>query len=260
MGDINDTLNALQQENSDLKLKLNASQQEKASLELEIRQKEEVIIKSQAEALKSEQLFKQELKQLKEQLKENSKFIENDSMKELQEQLKEARSREAELLDELAEKQNLEKVAEKFQSVLKTRINENIKLKEDLDSAKTHLANLELAFSDLHSKYEKAKESLEGYKKHTADLLINLDTCHQNSKQQEERYESLKTYAKNQIERANRENAAERERFASENAKLQAIIRRLEIKCGSLEVTLSQKTEECLALSALCDEVTGKKV
>nr|CAH7752982.1 unnamed protein product [Callosobruchus chinensis] len=245
MGDINDTLNALQQENSDLKLKLNASQQEKASLELKIRQKEEVIIKSQAEALKSEQLFKQELKQLKEQLKENSKFIENDSTKELQEQLKEAKSREAKLLNELAEKQNLEKVAEKYQSVLKSRLNENVKLKEDLDSAKTHLANLELAFSDLHSKYEKAKESLEGYKKYTAELLINLDTSHQNSKQQEERYESLKTFAKNQIDR---------ERFANENAKLQAIIKRLEIKCGSLEVTLSQKTEECLALSALCDE------
>ncbi|CAH1965265.1 unnamed protein product [Acanthoscelides obtectus] len=260
MGDINDTMNALQQENSDLKLKLNASQQEKASLELEIRQKEEIIIKSQAEALKSEQLFKQELKQMKEQLKENSKFIENDITKELQDQLKEAKLREAKLLDELAEKKNLERAAEKFQAALKTRVNENVKLKEDLDSAKTHLANLEFAFSDLHSKYEKTKDSLEGYKKHIAELLMNLDSCHLNSRQQVERYESLKTYAKNQIERANRENTEERERYLHENANLQAIIKRLEIKCGSLEVNLSQKIEECKALSALCDEVTGKRV
>lgn len=51
-----------------------------------------------------------------------------------------------------------------------------------------------------------------------------------------------------------------RDKYEMDINKLKAIIKRLEIKCSSLEVSLQQKTEECAALSALCDEVTGKKV
>lgn len=101
MADLSEKLNEQQQENSDLKLQLNAIQQAKASLELEIRQKEEVIIKTQAEALKNEQAYKQEIKQLREKLKENSKLIEKDGSKELEDQLKEAKAREAKAVAEL---------------------------------------------------------------------------------------------------------------------------------------------------------------
>lgn len=101
MADFSEKLNEQQQEISNLKLQLNAIQQAKASLELEIRQKEEVIIKAQAEALKNEQAYKQEIKQLREKLKENSKLIEKDSCKELEDQLKEAKAREAKAVAEL---------------------------------------------------------------------------------------------------------------------------------------------------------------
>lgn len=95
-----DELLELRKENSELKLQLNAAQQAKASLELEIRQKEEVIIKTQAEALNTEQAYKIEIKQLK----DNTELIDKSSNnKDLEQQLKETKEREAKALGELSQ-------------------------------------------------------------------------------------------------------------------------------------------------------------
>lgn len=96
-----DEIHELRKENSNLKLELNAAQQAKASLELEIRQKEEVIIKTQAEAINTEEAFKLEIKQLKEKLKENSEIIDKSSTKILEQQLKEAKEKETKAASEL---------------------------------------------------------------------------------------------------------------------------------------------------------------
>lgn len=94
-----DELLELRKENSELKLQLNAAQQAKATLELEIRQKEEVIIKTQAEALNTEQAYKNEIKQLK----DNSELIEKSSNNDSEQQLKESKEREAKALGELSQ-------------------------------------------------------------------------------------------------------------------------------------------------------------
>lgn len=99
-----DEMQELRKENSNLKLELNAAQQAKASLELEIRQKEEVIIKTQAEAINTEEAFKLEIKQLKEKLKENSEIIDKSSSKILEQQLKEAKEKEAKATSELMQR------------------------------------------------------------------------------------------------------------------------------------------------------------
>lgn len=104
MGDLSDRVQLLLTENAELKLQLNAAQQAKAGLELEIGKKDEIILKTEAEALKNEQLFKQEVKQLREQLKENSKTNEKDDYKELEEQLKLSKAREAKALNEVTQK------------------------------------------------------------------------------------------------------------------------------------------------------------
>lgn len=51
-----------------------------------------------------------------------------------------------------------------------------------------------------------------------------------------------------------------REDYDQEITKLNAVIRRQEIKITSLEELIEQKTKECSALAALCDEVTGKRM
>lgn len=99
-----DEIHELRKENSNLKLELNAAQQAKASLELEIRQKEEVIIKTQAEAINTEETFKLEIKQLKEKLKENSEIIDKSSTKILEQQLKEAKEKETKAASELSQR------------------------------------------------------------------------------------------------------------------------------------------------------------
>lgn len=264
MADLNDKLAMQQQEISELKLQLNASQQAKASLELEIRQKEEIIIKTQAEALKNEQAAKQEIKKLEEKLKENSKLIEKGSAKELEEQLKEAKAREQQALNELnarnKEDTNIQKIMEEYEKTIATGVADYEKLKEEYETATRHLANLELAFSDVHQKYERTKVIVEGFKKNEETLRANLQLTEETLRQHEERYESLKAHAKAQIDKSNVQILALQESNEAEMNKLKAIIKRLEIKCSSLESALKQKTQECAALSALCDEVTGKKL
>ncbi|XP_056645243.1 dentin sialophosphoprotein isoform X2 [Diorhabda sublineata] len=264
MSDMVEKLNQQQAEISDLKLKLNAAQQHNASLELQIRQNEEIVIKAQAEVIKTEQTYQQEVKQLKQKINENSKIIEKDRIQELEEQLKEAKAREAKLLAELSQKTkddvNYQKIMNQYEITLKNRIAELKKLQEEHDTTRTHFTNLELAFSDVHSKYEKTKAALLGIKANEESLLHHLEVAQSTNIQHEERYESLKAHARIQIEKSNKEIHDAKEQHEQEISKLKAFVRRLEIKVSSLEVSLKQKSAECEQLSNLCDEVTGKKV
>ncbi|XP_072401904.1 uncharacterized protein [Diabrotica undecimpunctata] len=264
MTDMVEKLNQQQAEISDLKLKLNAAQQHNASLELQIRQNEEIVIKTQAEALRTEQNYQQEVKQLKQKLNENSKIIEKDRIKELEEQLKDAKAKEAKLTVEISQRTkddvNYQKIMDQYELTLKSRFSETKRLQEESETIRTHLTNLEIAFSDVHSKYEKTKAALQGVKANEEALLADLELAQSTNNQHEERYESLKAHARTQIEKSNKEIHDVKEQHEIEINKLRAFIRRLEIKVSSLEVSLQQKTEECEQLSALCDEVTGKNV
>lgn len=59
---------------------------------------------------------------------------------------------------------------------------------------------------------------------------------------------------------ANRELILLKEQYEGDMSKLKALLKRFEIKYKSLEVTILQKEEENKQLSALCDEVTGKRL
>lgn len=264
MADMVEKLNQQQAEISDLKLKLNAAQQHNASLELQIRQNEEIVIKAQAEAMRTEQNYQQEVKQLKQKINENSKIIEKDRIRELEEQLKESKAKEAKLSAELSQKTkddvNYQKIMNQYEITLKNRIAELKKLQEEHETTRTHLTNLELAFSDVHSKYEKTKAALLGVKANEESLIHNLEVAQSTNIQHEERYESLKAHARIQIEKSNKEIHDAKEQHEQEISKLRAFVRRLEIKVSSLELSLKQKSAECEQLSNLCDEVTGKKV
>lgn len=50
----------------------------------------------------------------------------------------------------------------------------------------------------------------------------------------------------------------EQEAYRQEIAKLKTMAKKFEIKIGSLENAIKQKTEEAVALSQLCDEMTGR--
>lgn len=135
-----------QQEFSDVKLELNAVQQAKAILELELSKKEEIILRTQAEAMKKEQQLMQDNKALRKQLKEReNSIIEKDtkeseaSIKDLEEALKEAKIKEAEFI----------KVLEEYEKTIASRFADYKKLKEENSTLSRHLTSLESSFSDL---------------------------------------------------------------------------------------------------------------
>ncbi|KAG5891540.1 hypothetical protein JTB14_028558 [Gonioctena quinquepunctata] len=173
----------LEQQNSELKLQLNASQQARATMQLELTQKDE--------------MNKQDLKRLKEELNENFNLLEADAVKELEQMLKEANAREAKALSDL--NQNYQKILEQFDEMI----------------------------SEWYTRVQ-AK-----------------------NKEHAEKYESLKIYYKNQLDKSNKDILGIMEKYDSEMNKLRAQIKRLEIKCGSLEMALQQKTKECEQLATL---------
>jgi predicted nucleic acid-binding Zn-ribbon protein len=270
-----------QQEISELKLQLNASQQTIASIELKIRQKEEIIIKTQADSFKQAQQLKAEIKKLKDQLKETSKIIENSSATELEDAVKAAEEKASKALNELHDRvqkeEKMNQILEEYERTITNHITEYKKLNDLHETVKGNLATLEMAFHDviqlvtylfyksflqifIFRKYERAKAIIEGFKANEEVFKDNIESMEKNLKMEVQRYESLKAHASKQIEKANKDNTFLKTQFETLEAKQNAIIKRLEIKIAALENSLEQKTTECAELAALCDEVTGKKV
>lgn len=262
MTDPHDEIALQEQEISDLKLQLNQCQQIRASLELQLRQNEEIIIKTEAEAQRKEMQYKQELRQLKEKLDAKGEVKEPDEINKLKETVDKMKSREEKLLDQLnklsSDEDGFKQIMDEYEKTISQQVSETEKLKKEHDTAKRHLATLEIAFSDVHQKYERSKTIIEGYKNNEETLQHSLLLANETIKKNEEKYESLKAHAKAQIDKSNKELNLARERYQMELHKLSAIIKRLEIKNSSLANALEQKTKECGELAALCDEVTGR--
>ncbi|XP_018566410.1 transforming acidic coiled-coil-containing protein 1-like [Anoplophora glabripennis] len=217
-----------------------------------------------SETKTEKKLEKVEVNEVGETLKENSKLTEKGERKELEDQLQEAKAREAKAVAELnqikKEELNCQKIMEKYEKTIVTCLADYQKLREEHETTTRHLANIELVFSDLHQKYERTKALLEGFKSNEDTLNAALQASEKTIKLNEERYEALKAHAREQIEKSNKEILKLWNKYETDVNKLKTLIKRFEIKCGSLEISLQQKTEECAALATLCDEVTGKKV
>ncbi|KAH1023171.1 hypothetical protein HUJ04_012427 [Dendroctonus ponderosae] len=153
-----------------------------------------------------------------------------------------------------------QKLLSDYEKTISSQCTELEKLKQEHETTSRHFATLELAFSDVLQKYDRSKMIVAGFKSNEDALTQNLQIAEEKLKQNEAKYESLKTYAKSQIEKCNVEILNVRDKYEFESSKLRALIKRLEIKCSSLETSLNQKTEECDQLSALCDDITGKQV
>ncbi|XP_066158595.1 transforming acidic coiled-coil-containing protein 1-like [Euwallacea fornicatus] len=159
-----------------------------------------------------------------------------------------------------AEISRYQKLLSDYEKTISDQSSELEKLKQEHETTSRHFATLELAFSDVLQKYDRSKIIVDGFKSNEEALTQNLQIAEEKLKQNEAKYESLKTYAKSQIEKCNIEILNVRDKYEYESSKLRALIKRLEIKCSSLETSLNQKTEECQQLSALCDDITGKQV
>ncbi|KAF5286605.1 hypothetical protein FQR65_LT12514 [Abscondita terminalis] len=240
---LNSKVISMEEEIKLLKLELTESQQSCTNLERELNQKNEC--------------FDKEIKKVMLLLEEK-----NNNIEELQQNIKELKLEEQKLRTNL-EKNTCDivgyrRVIEGYEKTMKTKFSQFEKLQQDHRVTNQHLLTLEVAFSDLHQKYERSKQIIQGYKSNEATLVDSLNHAEICLKKSEEKYEALKTHAKDKLEMANRDILKMRDEYETEMHKLTTLVKRLEIKLSSQTDLLNQKQKECAALAVLCDEVTGK--
>ncbi|KAH1009379.1 hypothetical protein HUJ04_001767 [Dendroctonus ponderosae] len=154
---------------------------------------------------------------------------------------------------------NYKKLLEQYEKRILEQSIELEKLKTELSTNFRHFNNTEMAFSDLFEKYEKAKSVITLYKQNEDILVENIENAEGQLSQLESKCAAMKRQCLEQIRRAQQETEDEKQRYRRDLSNLQAQVKRLEIKAASLEIELSQKTEECQALANLCDEITGRQ-
>jgi len=248
----------IEQELTALKLQLNQEKQERANLEKELLSKEETVIKMEGEMQKKESQYKYEIKALNDKLANISQQYNNEELQKEYDKLKKEKNELQDKINKLISTENgFKKKISDTEQIITDMVSDSDKLKVENEQLKQHLATLELSFSDLHSKYERCKDIIVGLKKNEETLVESLEKFKEGARKYEERYDMLKSHATAQLEKANKDLAVIKKEHVTEVSKLSNMLKCLEIKNGSIQQALDQKTKECEALSALCDEITG---
>lgn len=196
--------------------------------------------------------------------------------KEYKEKIKKLEKNEAKLEKEISEKnkemQGMTRSKEQMNAIVveyEKTITQMVSHKEGFDSrlkavenerdtAAQHLNNLEIAFNDVHQKYERCKAVIESLKQNEDVLKASVQEYDAAIKKQENKYEMLKQHAKSQLEKANQELDVRTKSQEAESAKLRALLKKAELRVSSLEITLEQKTKENQELMKICDELINK--
>lgn len=131
------------------------------------------------------------------------------------------------------------------------------KVVKEKDTMQVHLENIEIAFSDVHQKYERSKQVIQGFKTNEEVLKASLTDYSTTLTKQEDKYDKLKAHAMSQLESANQELDSLRRSQQLEISKLKAMLKKSDVKITSLEESLEQKTKENSELVGICDELIG---
>jgi chromosome segregation ATPase len=83
----------------------------------------------------------------------------------------------------------------------KAWVKEKETLEAERNQATSDLAGAELAFTDLHQKYERAKVALQGMKKNEQELRGSNEKFQDQLVQANERYKKLKHHAEEQLQK-----------------------------------------------------------
>lgn len=126
------------------------------------------------------------------------------------------------------------------------------------DAALSHLSNMEIAFNDIHQKYERCKAVIDAFRQNEEAYKTSLKENERTIRQQEESYLRLKAHATEKLEEANGELERLQSSHLSETARMTAINRKTEIRLKSLEESLEQKKREVEELTKICDDLISK--
>ncbi|CAC5416769.1 Transforming acidic coiled-coil-containing protein 3,Transforming acidic coiled-coil-containing protein 2,Transforming acidic coiled-coil-containing protein 1 [Mytilus coruscus] len=129
---------------------------------------------------------------------------------------------------------------------------------KERDQAIDDLQGVEMAFSDLHRRYEKTKSVVEGFKKNEEVLKKCIEDYQSKLKKSEEKLQIIKQQAEEKLDIANIEMDKLRKSTSSDMARLEAAMRKAELQVVSLHNSLEQKVKENEELTAICDELISK--
>lgn len=212
----------------------------------------------------------EEVEQLREQLAE---LEARDNQVDLQGQLNATEAEAAKLRKELVEatesKKQLMMIMEEYEKTISQVVTmreddkkkfemEKEQISMEREGALVHLRNMEIAFNDVHQKYEKCKEVIEAFKHNEEQYKISLNENRKTIIQQEENYQKLKEHAAQKLEQANIEISEMKKAHQAEIAKMVAVQRKMEIRVKSLEESLEQKKREAAELTKICDDLITK--
>ncbi|XP_066257749.1 serine-rich adhesin for platelets-like isoform X2 [Euwallacea similis] len=149
-------------------------------------------------------------------------------------------------------------VIQQYEAQLKKQCNDMLVLKQESQKLAHDFSSSEMAFADLFRKYERAKEVIGVFKKNEAILIENNEIATSQIEELETKHKALKTECDDIIKRAQERVKLETDQNQQKIIRLQNKVKKLKIEASSLDVALKQKTQECAALAALCDDITSK--
>ncbi|CAG7833363.1 unnamed protein product [Allacma fusca] len=129
------------------------------------------------------------------------------------------------------------------------------KIIEERDVAADDLRRAELAFSDLHSKYEKAKQIVSNFKKNEEILLNRYDVMKLKLEHRDAKLKYLQDSVEDVFQRMKLDYESRIKSEDVEGNRIRAQLRKLELRMSTIEKDLEQKEKENSQLSHLCDDL-----
>ncbi|GJQ78969.1 hypothetical protein Trydic_g131 [Trypoxylus dichotomus] len=158
-----------------------------------------------------------------------------------------------------AKEKEFQEIMNNYTQLFEVQLEKYTALNEECSTAKKHLANLEVAFTDVHQKYERSKAIIEGYKANEEKLNSALLMFETTLRKYKEQFKVAQEKGQQENESLRKNLVTERDEYVSKLNNYTRKIKHLEIKTTSLTSALEQKTKECQDLTKLCEEVIDIK-
>ncbi|KAK7070028.1 Transforming acidic coiled-coil-containing protein 3, partial [Halocaridina rubra] len=131
-------------------------------------------------------------------------------------------------------------------------------LEQERNQALEDLANVEVAFSDVHRKYERTKQVVDTLKRNEETLRGAVSDYELKLQKQEQKFIEFQKHAEEKIQLANEEFETMRRANDQEMTKMAALLKKAEMKIMSLQDSNDRKTRENQELTQLCDDLINK--
>ncbi|XP_071518657.1 uncharacterized protein [Panulirus ornatus] len=131
-------------------------------------------------------------------------------------------------------------------------------IEQERNQALEDLANVEVAFSDVHRKYERTKQVVDTLRRNEETLRGAVADYESKLQKQEQKFIEFQKHAEEKIQLANEEFETMRKSNDQEMTKMAALLKKAEMKIMSLQDAFDRKTRENQELTQLCDDLINK--